>query len=340
MRSLLTRFPTGAAMDKLSSLSGFVQAVNLGSFSAAAKLLGISQPAVSQQVRALEDDLGIRLLNRTTRQLSLTEAGERYYAYARDILERLDEADRSVQSEEAQMSGPLSVGLPLGFAETILSDFLIRFKKDHPGILLDVSLSDQFVDVIQQRLDVAIRMGEIEDDRLIVRRLGLAQRCLVASPDYLDKRGRPVHPDELPDHDYLLYKNIATGNRVPFISPIGEKLSIKITPTMLVNNSSTLRRAALAGLGIALSNRWLIEPYLRTGDLEVVLPQWQYPPHPVHAVYPSNRFIPLKVRRFVDSLYSFFEDEGAFQYAGKPDSGSRDFQQREDTALASDAVTA
>lgn len=327
-------------MDKLSSLSGFVQAVNLGSFSAAAKLLGISQPAVSQQVRALEDDLGIRLLNRTTRQLSLTEAGERYYAYARDILERLDEADRSVQSEEAQMSGPLSVGLPLGFAETILSDFLIHFKKDHPGILLDVSLSDQFVDVIQQRLDVAIRMGEIEDDRLIVRRLGLAQRCLVASPAYLDKRGRPVHPDELPDHDYLLYKNIATGNRVPFISPIGEKLSIKITPTMLVNNSSTLRRAALAGLGIALSNRWLIEPYLRTGDLEVVLPQWQYPPHPVHAVYPSNRFIPLKVRRFVDSLYSFFEDEGAFQHAGKPASGSRDFQQSEDAALADEAVTA
>ena len=138
-------------MDKLSALSGFVQSVNLGSFSAAAKHLGVSQPAVSQQVRGLEDQLGTRLLNRTTRQLQLTEAGERYYAYARDILERMIEADRSIQSDETQMSGPLSIGLPLGFAESVLSDFLIRFKKEHPCLLLDISLSDQFVDVIQER---------------------------------------------------------------------------------------------------------------------------------------------------------------------------------------------
>lgn len=298
-------------MDKLSALSGFVQSVNLGSFSAAAKHLGVSQPAISQQVRSLEDQLGARLLNRTTRQLRLTEAGERYYAYARDILERLVEADRAVQSDEAQMSGQLSIGLPLGFAESVLSDFLIRFKKEHPCLVLDVSMSDQFVDVIQERLDLSIRMGEIKDERLIVRRLGVAQRCLVASPDYLARKGRPRHPAELPDHDYLLYKNISTGDRVPFISKLGEKLSIKITPTMIVNNSATLRQAALAGLGISIANRWLIEPYLSTGELELVLPEWQYPPHPIHAVYPSNRFIPTKVRRFVDQLQAYFREKGA-----------------------------
>ncbi|WP_422038918.1 LysR family transcriptional regulator [Roseibium sp.] len=298
-------------MDKLSALSGFVQSVNLGSFSAAAKHLGVSQPAISQQVRGLEDQLGTRLLNRTTRQLQLTEAGERYYAYARDILERMVEADRSVQSDETQMSGPLSIGLPLGFAESVLSDFLIRFKKEHPCLLLDISLSDQFVDVIQERLDVAIRMGEIRDERLIVRRLGVAQRCLVASPEYLDRKGRPRHPAELPEHEYLLYKNISTGDRVPFISTLGEKLSIKINPAMIVNNSSTLRQAALAGLGISIANRWLIEPYLVSGELELVLPEWQYPPHPIHAVYPSNRFIPIKVRRFVDRLQDYFKEMGA-----------------------------
>lgn len=298
-------------MDKLSALSGFVQSVNLGSFSAAAKHLGVSQPAISQQVRGLEDQLGTRLLNRTTRQLQLTEAGERYYAYARDILERMIEADRSIQSDETQMSGPLSIGLPLGFAESVLSDFLIRFKKEHPCLLLDISLSDQFVDVIQERLDVAIRMGEIRDERLIVRRLGVAQRCLVASPDYLDRKGRPRHPAELPEHEYLLYKNISTGDRVPFISTLGEKLSIKINPAMIVNNSSTLRQAALAGLGISIANRWLIEPYLTSGELELVLPEWQYPPHPIHAVYPSNRFIPIKVRRFVDRLQDYFKEMGA-----------------------------
>ena len=299
-------------MDKLSALSGFVQSVNLGSFSAAAKHLGVSQPAISQQVRSLEDQLGTRLLNRTTRQLRLTEAGERYYAYARDILDRLVEADRAVQSDEAQMSGPLSIGLPLGFAESVLSAFLIRFKKEHPCLLLDVSLSDQFVDVVQERLDVAIRMGEIDDERLIVRRLGMAQRCLVASPDYLDQRGRPAHPADLPEHDYLLYKNISTGDRVPFISSLGENLSIKINPAMIINNSGTLRQAALAGLGISIASRWIIEPYLKSGELELVLPDWKYPPHPVHAVYPSNRFIPAKVRRFVDRLQDYFQEMGAF----------------------------
>ncbi|WP_298982160.1 LysR family transcriptional regulator [uncultured Roseibium sp.] len=299
-------------MEKISALSGFVHSVKLGSFSAAAKHLGISQPAVSQQIRGLEDHLGTRLLNRTTRQLRLTEAGERYYAYARDILDRIAEADRSVQSDEAQMSGPLSIGLPLGFSESVLSDFLIRFKQNHPSILLDVSLSDIFVDVIQERLDLAIRMGEISDDRLIVRKLGTAQRCLVASTDYLDRRGRPQHPADLPDHDYLLYRNISTGDRVPFISTIGERLSVRIVPSMIVNNTATLRQAALAGLGITLANRWLIDPLLRSGELELVLPDWQYPPHPIHAVYPSNRFIPLKVRRFVDSLQTFFDHHGAF----------------------------
>jgi len=300
-------------MDKLSALSGFVQAVKLGSFSAAAKHLGISQPAVSQQVRGLESELGTRLLNRTTRQLQLTEAGERYYSYARDILERLEEADRSIQGEDAQMSGTLSIGLPQGFAETVLSTFLIRFKKENPRMMLDVSLSDLFVDVIHERHDVAIRMGEIRDDRLIVRKLGMAQRCLIASPEYLNARGRPRHPAELPEHDYLLYRNISTGDRVPFISTLGEKLSVKVNPTMMVNNSATLRHAALAGLGITIANRWLIDPYLKSGELELVLPEWQYPPHPVHAVYPSNRFIPLKVRRFVGCLQSYFQEEGVFR---------------------------
>ncbi len=299
-------------MDKLSALAGFVQSVKLGSFSAAAKHLGISQPAVSQQVRGLEQMLGTRLLNRTTRQLSLTEAGERYHAYACEVLERLEEADRSVQSEEAQMSGPLSVGLPLGFSEAALSEFLVRFKRAHPCIVLDISLSDLFVDVIQERLDVAIRMGEIKDDQLVVSRLGLARYCLVASPDYLDRRGRPAHPSELSDHDYLLYRNTSTGQILPLDSAAGERVSVRVSPAMIVNNTGTLRHAALAGLGITATKRWLIEPSLRSGELELVLPDWEHPPHPVHAVYPSNRFIPLKVRRFVSEMRLFFEEQGVF----------------------------
>lgn len=299
-------------MDKFNALSSFVQAVNLGSFSAAANFLGITQPAVSQQIRALEQDLGTRLLNRSTRRLSLTEAGERYHAYASDILERIGEADRSVQSEEHQMSGKLSIGLPYSFSQSELSDFLIRFKKNHPKLLMDISLSDQFVDIIEQRLDVAIRMGDIQDDQLIVRKLGMARRCLVASPAYLEARGRPSHPNDLSEHDYLLYKNITTGDRVPFVGPCGEKLSVLITPNLIINSSAMLKEAALEGLGISIANRWMIDKYLKNGSLELVLPDWAYPPHPVHAVYPSNRFIPLKVRRFVSDLQAYFQDEGVF----------------------------
>jgi len=304
-------------MDKLIALQSFVQAVKHGSFSAAAKHLGLSQPAISQQVRSLEEELGNRLFNRTTRQLNLTEAGERYFIHAQDILERVEEADRSIRSEDDQMTGLLSLGLPSGFSETLLSNFLLDFNKDHPGIVLDISLSDLYVDLVQERLDVAIRMGDISDDRLIVRKLGTAQRCLVASPDYLNEKGRPRHPSDLSCHDYLLYKTISTGLQIPFISPSGENLSVQIKPSMIVNNSAMLRRAALAGRGIVLANRWLIDPYLRSGELELVLPEWRYPPHPVYAVYPSNRFIPLKVRRFVDRLQAFLEEQQTFNNGHK-----------------------
>lgn len=296
-------------MDKLSALISFVRAVDLGSFSAAAKNLGISQPAVSQQVRALEETLGIRLFNRTTRSLTLTEAGSRYYPQARDIVDRLRDADLSVQSEEAQMSGSLRIGLPMGFSEKVLSGFLIEFKKAHPCLLIEISVSDRFADILAERLDVAIRMGEIRDERLIVRKLGISQRCLVASPTYLDRVGRPKEPSDLSRLDYLLYKNSLSGTNVPLVSPSGERVEVPITPTMIVNNSAILRRAAVAGLGVGLYNHWMVRPLLADGSLEIVLPEWTYPHHPVHAVYPSNRFIPLKVRRFVDALNQFLRDE-------------------------------
>lgn len=300
-------------LDKLNALVSFVRAVDLGSFSAAAIHLGISQPAVSQQVRALEESLGTRLLNRTTRRLALTEAGERYYAYASDIVERIAEADRSIQSAEAQMSGSLAIGLPIGFSESTLGNFLIEFKKNHPCLVLDVSLSDTYVDIVKERLDVAIRVGEIKDETLIVRRLGIIERCLIASPEYLDRAGRPQQPSDLGQHDYLFYKGIATGFDVPLVGRDGEHTTTRIKPAMMVNNSTTLYDATLAGLGIGLNKRWLMETDIREGRLEEVLPEWTYPSHPIHAVYPSNRFIPLKVRRFVVALADFLETNGAFK---------------------------
>ncbi|MTI42105.1 transcriptional regulator, LysR family [Roseibium hamelinense] len=299
-------------MDKISALTSFVHAVKLGSFSAAAAHLGISQPAVSQQVRTLEETLGTRLITRTTRRLSMTEAGERYFAYACDILEQIAEADRSVQSAEAQMSGRLAVSLPVGFAETVLAEFVVGFKKAHPDIFLDIQLTDDFVDLQKERVDVAIRMGDIRDERLIVKKLGEAHRCFVASPDYLDRRGRPATPADLKHHDFLLYPRTAADGQLALQGTCGKRTSIPVSPVMVINNSATLRHAALSGLGISPAVSWLAKPHLDSGALEVILPDWMYPAHPIHAVYPSNRYIPLKVRRFVSDMTAFFNAAGAF----------------------------
>ncbi len=299
-------------MDKLSALTSFVRAVELGSFSAAAAHLGVSQPAVSQQVRALEDSLGIRLINRTTRRLALTEAGEKYHTYATDIVDRLAEAERSVQSEDAQMSGTLSIGMPVGFSDATLGPFLIEFKKLYPRVVLNVSMSDAMVDIVKERLDVTIRAGEIRDESLIVRKLGMIERCLVASPDYLDRAGRPGEPADLTEKDYLLYAGIHTGTHVPLNGPNGEKISVPISPVITVNNPITLHDAALAGLGIGLAKRWQVQECFEYGTLEEVLPDWTYPSQPIHAVYPSNRYIPLKVKHFVDALADYLDQRGAF----------------------------
>ncbi|EEE45085.1 LysR family transcriptional regulator [Roseibium alexandrii] len=299
-------------MDKLSALSSFVNAVRLGSFSAAATHLGVSQPAVSQQVRSLEDTLGTRLINRTTRRLSLTEAGERYFAYASDILEKLSEADRSVQSNEAQMSGRLTVSLPYAFTEPELAGFLTKFKAAYPNILFDVQLSDAMVDLQKERIDVAIRMGHLRDDRLIVKKLGDMKRCLVASPDYLNRRGRPETPENLKTHDFLLYPHIAEAGSIELVGPTGKAAKVAVSPTMVINNSAALRRAAIAGLGISTAVTWLSAPHFGTGELELILEDWSYGVHPIHAVYPSYRFIPMKVRQFVSDLQAHLDGQQAF----------------------------
>ncbi|RWN59811.1 LysR family transcriptional regulator [Mesorhizobium sp.] len=299
-------------MDRLTELTSFVRACDTASFSAAARELGLSQPAVSQQIRALEKRLGVRLFDRTTRHVSPTEAGRRYLERARDIIERLEEADRSVGCLESKMCGRLAVGAPASFGAGVLGSYLIEFKRAYPELLLDVALTDSFVDVIAEGLDVAIRMGTIDDDRLIVRKLGVIGRCLAATPEYLDRRGRPRRPEDLADHDYLLYAHIRKRDVVPLTGPGGEKAEVRIRPAMRSDNSLLNHQALLSGVGIGLGHRVILDPLIAEGLLEHVLPDWHYAPHHVHAVYPSNRFIPLKVRRFVAGFADHLAAMGAF----------------------------
>jgi DNA-binding transcriptional LysR family regulator len=303
-------------MDRLTALASFVRICELGSFSAAAQDVGLSQPSISQQIRGLEAHLGVRLFNRTTRHVTLTDAGANYLERARDILERLEEADRVVTGLDRAMSGRLAISAPVGLGSTVLAKYFMEFKQTYPDLVLDISLSDSFVDVVAERLDVAIRLGTISDDRLIVRRLGMIERCLAAAPDYLARKGKLQHPSDLTDHEYIIHSQQVDGGTLPLVGPEGERVDVPVRPTFRTDNALLMREALVAGLGIGLMHRKLFDPLLVDQRLEYVLPGWSYAPHQIHAVYPSNRYIPLKVRRFVDGLGTYLQDIGAFACTG------------------------
>ena len=300
-------------MDRFAAISSFIAAVELGSFSAAADHTGQSQPTVSAHIKALETELGARLFNRTTRRLVLTEAGDQYYSMVHGLIRQVDEATRAVRNIDEQMTGGLNIGVSVGFAEQALAEFILQFKTRYPNILLKVSMTEEFVDLFSNGLDVAVRMGRIEDENLVIRRLGAAPRRLAASPGYLDKMGRPKHPSELADHQYLLYANFPEQRQLTLTNRQGEQATVGLNPSMIVNNSSLIRQAAIAGLGIGVAQTWLLKTHVENGALEYVLPDWRYDAQPVQAVYPSNRFIPLKVKRFVAELASYFEQKNAFE---------------------------
>lgn len=299
-------------MDKLANLISFAKVVECGNISAAARLLNLTQPAVSQHLRNLEKELGVRLLNRTTRSLTLTEAGEIYYNQIGNILEKLSDADRSVQEIDQCMCGILRIGAPVGFGQEVFASFFSNFKKQYPGLILDLDLRDQYVDVINSRLDAAIRLGPITDADLIVRKLGVSQRRLAATKNYLEKKGRPQKPEDLIDHDYLLFSRLLSGDKVSLIHKDGQKSQTQINPSMRVNNAAFLRQMMLADLGIGLAHMWILNPLVEQGILEYVLPEWTYEPQDIHIVYPSNRYIPTKVRRFVEALSEHFQTLGVF----------------------------
>ncbi len=299
-------------MDKLTSLLSFIRVIENGSISSAARSLNLSQPAVSQHLNNLENELQVKLLSRTTRSIVLTEAGEIYYTQVNKILENLQEADRSVLTIDQQMTGTLRIGAPTGFATIVLAQFFIDFKKRYPNLTLDLDLTDQYVDFQAHRLDVAIRLGNILDERLKVKKLGSIKRRLAATPEYLNRKGRPSHPDDLLDHDYILYSHLITGDRIPLTSNLGKKVNIKVTPSLITNNSSFLKLCVLGGIGIGLGHESILAAYTKNGELEYVLPDWTYDPHDINIIYAANRNISIKVKRFIEEVTTYMNSIGAF----------------------------
>lgn len=284
--------------DRYGAFSTFVRIVEMGSISGAARDLGLSQSAVSQALKTLETRLGARLIDRDTRGMALTEIGRAFYAKAKVALEAMAEAEGAAAETVGRLSGRLKVHGPVAFGETYLAGMLIAFQAEHPNLEVELTLDDRFIDVATSGLDVAIRLGGIVSEHLVVRKLGMVARKLVAAPAYLAQAGTPRTPQDLIDHPYVKFSLIATGETVPLVRN-GERVDAPIRPAFISNMANVLVDALVAGRGIGAAQVMKIHTHLASGALVEVLPDWTYEPMPIHAVYPSSRFIPARVRAFV-----------------------------------------
>jgi len=287
-------------MDRLNDVACFVSVVDCGSFTQAADQLGLSRAAVSKQVSRLEARLHARLLNRTTRRLSLTEVGQVFYASARRGLQEIAEAEAAVSTLQAAPRGTLRLNVPMSFGILYLAPALPRFLSRYPEINLDVRLDDRKLDLVDEGFDVAIRIGDLPDSSLVARRLCDCPRVVCATPGYLAAHGEPAVPDDLRRHNALTFSYSDAPSQWHFTARDGTPIAVPVSGSARMNNSLALRELLLAGTGIALTPRFVVGPDLRAGRLRQVLADYGVRMLSVHAVYPERRNLSPKVRAFVD----------------------------------------
>ena len=289
-------------MDRFNALATFVKVVEQGSFARAADRLSVSTSAVSRQVAELEAHLDVRLLNRTTRRLSLTEAGQAFYERCVQLLADLEETESSVRSTAVEPKGTLRVTCGVTFGERYLAPAIAEFAGLHPQVSFDVDLSDRVVDLVEEGFDLAIRIGPVGNQALVSRRIGSTQFVCCASPAYLARHHAPVTPADLEQHACLGYTYAAVTSAWTFESLDGTHHTPRIVPRHRLNNGRMLAELAAAGLGIVLEPDFIVAPEVRSGRLQRLLTDYQPPRSPIAAVYPSRRHLSAKVRSFVDFL--------------------------------------
>ncbi len=291
--------------DHLAAMAVFAKVVEENGFSSAARALGMSRSAVSKEVRALEDRLGVRLLNRTTRRLHLTELGAVFYERCRRILAEAEAAEIAVSRLHGDPRGTLRVNAPVSFGVRHLAPALTGFMRRYPELSVDLSFTDRFVDLVEEGYDVVVRIARLPDSALIARRLCDSRRVVCASPAYWRARSRPRHPTELVAHECLGYAYLAEGREWRFRGPEGA-VAVRPSGRFTANNGDALRAAALAGLGVALLPTFIVGEDLRRGRLETVLEEFEPEPAGIYAVWPHARHLAAKVRVFVDFLAARF----------------------------------
>jgi DNA-binding transcriptional LysR family regulator len=289
-------------MDLLAAMRSFRRVVELGSFSRAAEDLALSPAGLSKQVRQLEEHLGAVLIQRTTRRMSLTETGSRYFAECCRLLDGLHELERSVSETATEVTGRLRVNAPVSFGLTVLSPLLPAFLASHPKLKIDLTLNDQLLDMVGAGFDVSIRVrAELADSSLVARRLADLEQVICASPTYLTERGTPMQMDDLHQHTCLAYTLADSPTLWTLNGPDGP-ISIAVQARITANNSLMLRDLLVAGAGVGTLPSFLAYPCIERGELVPVLSDYKFPTRHVFAVYPTARHLQRKVRAFVDFL--------------------------------------
>ena len=289
-------------MDRFAAMRVFTQVVDLGSFAKAADRLGLSTSAASRQVADLEAHLQTRLLNRTTRRVSLTESGRGFYERAVQVLADLDEAEQEASRAAVLPRGTIRLTAAVTFGVRHLAPVIAAFLARHPGVALDVSLSDRIVDLVEEGFDLAVRIGAVGAGTLAARKLGETRLLACAAPDYLAAHGAPQVPEDLAGHNCLTYEYVSPRDQWRFREPSGRERAVRVKGSLHSNNGELHAEAAAAGVGIAFEPDMIVMPYLRAGRLVPVLEAFLPPPMPIYAVYPSRKHLSAKVRVFIDFL--------------------------------------
>jgi len=296
-------------MDRLQGMQLFIRVVETGSFSKASTDLGITQPTATKHVAALEQRLGARLFHRSTRGVTPTEIGSLYYDKCLAIARELEEADNIAALQQSRVRGQLRISTSVAFGRRVLVPLVIGFMREHPALQIDLSFDDRYVNLVEQGVDLAIRMGQLADSSLGASYLGVNPWTVVASPAYLARNGTPAQPDELGKHAALIYSTVQGDERWRFVGPAGQALQVPVQGPLRSNNLSALLAAARAGMGLAALPRYVAHSSVGDGSVTPVLGEWTLPSQDIHAVFPSPRLVPTKVTGLIRWLKGRFDGD-------------------------------
>jgi DNA-binding transcriptional LysR family regulator len=286
-------------MDRIDAMQAFVTVADLQGFAPAARRLGLSPPAVTRLIAALEERLGARLLQRTTRSVTLTDAGARYLERARRILADLEEAEESVEGERTRPGGRLVISAPVGFGRLHVSPVLTAYLRRYPEVGADLRLSDRMINLVEEGVDLAVRIGHLPDSSLVARHVGQMRRIVVASTDYLKARGEPQRPADIAAHDTIQFGAMSAAPDWRFVED-GQEIRISPSPRFSSNSADAAIQYAEAGGGLTRVLAYQAAASLKAGRLKIVLAKFEQPPLPIHIVYPTSRLLSAKVRTFID----------------------------------------